>query len=342
MNSCKAEENSAPLPPSSNTGATTPFPPLTVSPDWFSLTFPPDFKLASLEEQMGRQYPNTTPQPLGFGGKGYSRSIKYGSAKVYYQGADNMGVHLELTGDAIRSCRDYRDLLGFAYEAGATCSRFDIACDDQGQRVLDIDQMTAAADNCAQLGAFRRYRPIKESTSNGRLLAHGVNFGSRQSEVYCRVYDKRLERIAHKVDLATLPAYHVRLEFELKNKTATAAFRSYLESGFINLAGLLGGFCSKYLSFREVNPADSHRYRWAVSGWWSSFLETLPRVQTVIDRAISTIHKKAKWFQVSVAHTFAILLKSPLYGSDWLQGHVASAVRRLTEEDLNLANDVPF
>jgi len=122
-------------PPSSITGVTETTIRQTCSPDWFSLTFKEGCSsLVEIEKEVQRQFPESTPINLPFGGKGYRRTVKIGAAKILYDGSDSMGIHVELSGGAIRGCRDFFDFASFAYESGASCSRFDLAYDDKTRR----------------------------------------------------------------------------------------------------------------------------------------------------------------------------------------------------------------
>lgn len=328
-------------PPSYNMGAVDTLIALTIAPDWFSLTFPARVDLAIIRKELKRQFPSNECVELPFGGKGYPSQAQYGPARLFYGGPSDMGHHVQFPGQAIRECRDLHDFLAFAYESGASASRFDIACDDKEAKILDISRLIETSEKGAQLGSFRAIEPKKKFSNKCELIAHGVNFGSRQSEIFCRVYDKSLEQNAKSKD-AVLPAGSwLRMEFELKGKNATQAFFSYVESNFKNLSAIFGGYVSRYLSFR-VPSSDSNRSRWAVAPWWSSFLESIPKASIIIERVKTSLLKKALWFQTSCSKSLAILMRSPSFGKVWLSSLLHDRTLRLTPADIHMSLEDPF
>lgn len=317
---------------------------LSIVPDWFSLTFQKSsLTLATLETELQRQFPTATPEPMPSGRYGYRRGSKIGAAFLYWDGhRQDMGFHVQFSGEAIRSARDIFDFCCWSVEQEAKASRFDIACDDKTGKYLDIDRMTATAQATGQLGAFQKHRVFSEQASTGALTGNCIYFGSRTANVFARAYDKRLDMLRKVKEGEELPTIWNRLEFELKNEQANAAFQRFVTEGQSCLPSLFGFYADRYLSFRVPSSDDSNRSRWAVASWWQSFIEQIPRASIVLDKAVSTIHKKAAWFAKSVKKTVALLLESPDYGAEWLKFQIQRGLHSMTEQDRAMAMDTPF
>ena len=84
-------------------------------------------------------------------------------------------------------------LIAQLIQLGGRARRVDIAFDDR-RGALSIDTIKQAWIQGKAVTHFQQMRPIATYGRNGRLTAYGVNFGSRRSDSYVRIYDKGLER----------------------------------------------------------------------------------------------------------------------------------------------------
>ena len=120
-------------------------------------------------------------------------------------GGNNDTVHFQITGHgckhlfASRSCRFLHHWISTVL-CCKHLARIDLAFDD-----YDGLHTCEAAENVSRLGGFKRSRGFSPKVSNGdewdwdeqgnKLFSREErNFGSRQSRVYWRVYNKKLER----------------------------------------------------------------------------------------------------------------------------------------------------
>ena len=100
-------------------------------------------------------------------------------------------------------------------------------------------------------------------------------YGGRSSELYCRIYDKALER-------GYSDGRHwVRCETVFKGD------RAY---NFIKNDDPIGtkycGVLKNYIRFVEPNENDSNKRRWNVSKWWDKFLGDCKRISVCSPKTV--------------------------------------------------------
>lgn len=161
-------------------------------------------------------------------------------------------------------------------------TRLDVAYDDM-TGLLNIDQICDKTRLQEFVSRIQRYEAIYGSNGNS------VNFGSKGSNVFIRIYDKARERGF------TDGRHWVRCELQLRKENAC---------GFVNklpnssLSELYHGVLKNYLSFREVNENDTNKRRWVESSWWTSFLDNA--------RAVSIVEKPGVIYNLSACEKYVL------------------------------------
>lgn len=135
-------------------------------------------------------------------------------------------------------------------------TRLDVAFDDM-TGVFDINTV---CDESRQEHFTARSKKYQAIYSNG---GNSVLFGSRQSNVLIRIYDKAKERGYMDPDL-----HWIRCEIQLKDVNALG-FVEKLE--FFDLRDVYLGVINNYLSFKTPTE-DSNKRRWPVADWWEIFI----------------------------------------------------------------------
>ena len=128
------------------------------------------------------------------GARGYMDRLYFGCISVHYNGREDMGVWVELSGQGCRNFEDlttlpgkWDDLFSFIHHENLHMTRLDVAFDDH-TGILDIDRI--AQDTEAQRYVSRmNWWEVTRSCK-------GVScqIGSPQSKVLVRIYDKAAER----------------------------------------------------------------------------------------------------------------------------------------------------
>lgn len=289
----------APAPPAGNTGAQN----TQLLPDWLGLTF----KETSLERVLilfGRDQ----EWQATHGAQGYRAGYVRGDVKVFHDGAPDMGVHVEVSGQGCRQLEaeevvlDWQVSLVTWLAEGAKFSRLDLAIDDRAG-LTNVQQVREAAEAGLVVSRWRDADPRgRVCLKTGERKGQGCYFGSPQSKAVLRVYDKAAEQ-TEKGEAVEGP--WVRWELQLRDERADMMARllAYCCNDDQPAGELVLGVLSSYIEFKDRGE-DTNRSRWSASAWWSAFLGSVEKVSLGTAPAIRTLEKVRAWFK-RIAPTFA-------------------------------------
>ena len=227
---------------------------------------------------------------------GYRAAFHYGGMWILYDGADDMGVCVEFSG---QGCRQYEssgsrplselvDQIAGKLEYHIT--RLDVAFDDidhDGKGLLDISKIFYLTLHDRYISKFRgaegQYSKKHSNDGNQNPPAFSIYFGSAQSNIRFRIYDKSLER-------GGLGYHWVRFEMQLRDECAL---------NFLRQPGTIGtkfcGVVNNYLRF-IVPSKDSNRRRWPSPVWWTAFLSSADRISLFSRKGVDyNLHKLEKF-----------------------------------------------
>lgn len=111
-----------------------------------------------------------------------------------------------------------------------------------------------------------RFKVVNKEPVVGRTL----NFGSRQSEVFCRFYDKLAEQLQKKQPIPENCTSWTRCEFEFKNSASMSVLNAFLDYDDYNFGNYMRGVANNYVSF--IVRSKNNVSRCPVKKWWSEFL----------------------------------------------------------------------
>lgn len=290
------------LPPYTNRGAqiTIPTENRTLV-DWVAFTIKtPDPKEAlsiiSLDSSLFVELPK--------GGNGYLKALSFGQIKVFYEGRPEMGCHVVMSGEGCRlyesqfSNSPWFPLFSSLKDHKANFTRLDIATDNI-DRQLCLEKIRQAILNKEIRTRFNKAKEIKEHSlsRDGASLdeGHTISFGSRQSRLFIRFYDKAAQ--------FSLPGHWTRAELELKTERANIAVE-YLVSG--KPIGLLfSGIINQNLALVESSEANISRC--PVQDWWHEWLGTTEKIKLTTAKAIKYVEEVMHYYEKQHASNFAML-----------------------------------
>lgn len=284
--------------------------------DWAAFTFKPDnpyevleiLKLdAALFTEMER------------GHYGYSRTLRSGSIAIFYEGRENMGCHVTMTG---QGCRQYEaqftespwlDLFTNALAHKATFTRLDLAHDNVDS-TLDLEKLKSAVLNQEIRTRFKSASQIQGyGLSRGAYQAetgdNTIYFGKRSSRVFLRFYDKSAQ--------LGLPFVWRRAEFELKDKRAQEAVK-LLASG-IPAGQLFVGILNQYLAV--INSDNLNTSRCTVQDWWAAWLQSTEKIKLTTTPQIKTVEEAMAYLQKQYAPLLAVIRE--YLGRNGFEGYVS-------------------
>ena len=202
---------------------------------------------------------------------GYKDRLYYDGISIHYNGREDMGVCCEMSGKGCRTWEKYgnSDYDGLFSEILANYSdnsdkrqmnltRLDVAYDDF-TGVLDLPQLCIETQLHNFVSRFKDWQVI----FGNKGIA--VNHGSNKSNVYIRIYDKRLEQ-----NVQDLIDHWVRCELQIRKECAI---------GFIMLKDTIE---NKYFStlnnyLRYIVPSESNESNSRIldtAPYWLKFIQS--------------------------------------------------------------------
>ena len=232
-------------------------------------------------------------------GNGYTHRHHFGGVSISFIDGDMSHVGgfylLEMSGQGCRTFETYGNgnydnlFMLVRNEQGKVrmaqdvrLTRLDVAFDDMSG-LFNIDTICDKTRLQEFVSRIQRFESIYGSKGNS------VNFGSKGSNIFIRIYDKARERGF------TDGRHWIRCELQLRKENAC---------GFVNklpgntLSGLYTGVLKNYLSFREPDLDDSNKRRWDESSWWTAFLDNA--------RAISVAEKPGVIYNLSACEKYVL------------------------------------
>lgn len=239
--------------------------------DWLTFTCKAD-GLDSVRALLGLS--DVPWQQMDKGRNGYRQRLCFENISILYDGADNMGICVDMSGQGCRAFETYSSIswgnlflsLSFSPD-DYKITRLDIAFDDH-TGLLDIDRIQDDTDDHLYVSRSRTWKV--EYGSAGTTIYHG----SPKSNMYIRIYDKAAEQL--------LDTHWIRVELQMRDEIA---------SGFVD--GLLHrpvgvqfrGVLHNYL--RYVVPVDdTNMSRWPMADYWEKLLDNVQAIRVWSDPGV--------------------------------------------------------
>lgn len=207
-------------------------------------------------------------QRMDKGRNGYRQRWFFENISILFDGADNMGVCVDMSGTGCRAFETYsiiswQELIEIIYFSSEdyNVTRLDMAFDDH-TGILDIDVLQDDTDDHMYVSRSRQWKV--EYGSDGTTIYHG----SPRSNMYIRIYDKAAERGLENV-------HWIRVEMQMRDEIAFGFL-----SGLINkpIGDHFRGVLHNYLRY-VVNPGtDENMSRWPMTDYWAELIAGIQRV----------------------------------------------------------------
>ena len=248
------------------------------------------------------------------GSNGYKSSLRHSfyPVTILYDGRGDMGIHVNITGSAIsyalecfvESIKVLAPFGDYAVEysndsmmarylrhisESGKFTRVDLAIDDKGCNYYSVNDVHEICDSDRCMTRFRKYRPEYERSFNGDITGNTLYIGKRQSEIFLRIYDKRLEQIQKtKKDCGF---EWVRWELELKKDRANMAVNHLLSGRALGAVAI--GILSNY--FRIIVKNNSNISRCSTDPLWEEFIDNVDKLRLTISKTEKTLESKKEW-----------------------------------------------
>lgn len=250
------------------------------------------------------------------GGMGYKKSMRYDGIVCFYDGNEDMGCHISMTGHGCRvyenlhssiglQCWNYlfRDVLSI----GGSFSRLDIAIDNVDGR-LSLARINHAVKTKSIRSRYKRSRCITDeslSRAPGQIESQTRYFGSMDSRCFIRFYNKAAEQeLKHDLASGSLGRW-VRCELVLRDDRASVAV-DQIVSG-MPIGQLVVAAVNNYLAVIKVT--ESNISRCPLRRWWARWLGTTEKLKLTTQKAIKTIVQVKDHIMRQYSASFAMIKK---------------------------------
>lgn len=294
--------------PSNNMGSenTTPVVPLAptenrVLIDWLSWTLTDVSEPYEAMGSLGVRGLAFSASP--YGGMGYRQSLRSGNIVIYFDGAENMGCHISMTG---QGCRQYeaasgyddcwRILLERLANIGAHITRLDLAIDniDHG---LDLDLVEDAIRSHEVRSRFRRSQLVENLSLSPDQPGQGrtLYVGAKGSRLKIRFYDK-----AAQLELSDI--HWVRCELQCMAERAQAV-ASHILDGY-SIGDIAVRVLNQY--FVLIDLDDINKSRCPHKFWWAAWLQSTEKLRLTTAKAVKVIEMTMEFVKSQYAPTLAM------------------------------------
>ena len=208
-------------------------------------------------------------QRMDKGRNGYKGRYSFENISILYDGAENMGVCVDLTGTGCRAFETYSTInwtelmqILFYNSGDYNVTRLDMAFDDH-TGILDIDVLRDDTDDHMYVSRSRTWKV--EYGSSGTTIYHG----SPKSDMYIRIYDKAAER-----DLENV--HWIRVEMQMRDEIAAG----FIDGLMIHPVGdQFRGVLHNYLRYVQDPGVDTNMSRWPMTKYWSDLIQGIAQIR---------------------------------------------------------------
>ncbi|NLK93384.1 MAG: replication initiation factor domain-containing protein, partial [Bacteroidales bacterium] len=226
------------------------------------------------------------------GNYGYKLQKYSEGIRIYYDGNEDMGIHLQISGDGMRRLENRKNFswdsfLRNAFFFDAKITRLDVAIDDK-KGYLNMDVLNDKINKGECVSRFKTCNTIhKQLIVNGDTAGKTINFGSNTSIVKFRIYDKLLEQGIQRDlvkmkenNIDILNPHWIRFEMQLRDDRAEIFALYYANpDNKLELGEMAKRVINNYLKFVDANEFDTNRSRWNTSQFWTRFIDTLEKLK---------------------------------------------------------------
>lgn len=251
---------------------------------------------------------------------------------------DRMGVHVMITGTGCRHYEARRSLQELivvlvAMDKDSNFTRIDLAIDDIGSNVVNFTRIHKAAISGNFTSRWNKWDEVNSrECASGAFIGRTMYFGSQSSDIFCRIYDKTLERQANADKGTEIPESWTRMEIVYKKERAKLL--AYYLIDHDNVGVLIRETLNNYARFlqRPRKSGDSNKSRWPSAKWWDMLLGCVGTLQLTIQREEKTIDDMANWLDAQIGPTLAAIMTAKEGESDWLHKIISDGAGRLKQK----------
>ena len=277
------------------------------------------------------------------GGYGYKKQFYYNNIKIYFDGKENMGVHVLMSGEGVRCLEasngfNWNDFLYLLLNwFNARITRMDAAIDDK-EGVLDLQLLEEKMRKAEVVSKWKYGHPMgRIKLATGGIEGHTLYFGEFKSDIFCRFYDKReKEKEKYKKQGKELPEHWIRCELEMHKEIAHNFATQYAGLGNRKPLGqLFIEILNNYM--RVTDKADGiNRYEWENCEMWDAFIHTTEKLALTTKPMEKKVEDLYTWVKQSVSPSLFVLFKAAYGDMDFFHELVKEGSHRLSKKHIQM------
>ncbi|MBU4643159.1 replication initiation factor domain-containing protein, partial [Bacillus toyonensis] len=314
--------------------------PLRACIDWVQVTFKDISTEYLVTRILGLDFARFND--LEVGQYGYRRCLMYGNIMIYYDGRPDMGIHLQMSGQGCRQYESYdvkvwSELFRAVFYHKSKFSRLDVAIDDF-KPYFEIPKLIEKIKNRELVSKFKDATRIEKiDIESGESKGNTIYYGSPQSRIQIRMYEKDLERAGKGFELEEGIEAWNRTEIQARNERAQkiAGIIASNENGDEEIGQVVRGILSCYLDFKDSGK-DSNRSRWKTSEFWESFLGGVQKLRLTDIAPDRTVERSLTWVDNQVTPTLAMLALTFDEDVEVVHELIKDGVGRLTDKEYKM------
>ena len=243
--------------------------------DWVSFTSKID-STETIMERIGLKASNKVTWESAKGAHGYKDRLSFGKISIHYNGREDMGIWVEMSGQGCRAFEEYsettyKELFEWILDQSkkqVKITRLDVAFDDHAG-LLDIDKIFEDTKNGHFVSRFYTH------SYQGGTMGMSVDHGRKGSKTLIRIYDKAAERKL--ID----GSHWIRVELQFRDERAMQFVGEFIkaedESKYIGTVFM--SVLNNYLRYVVPEDNDVNRWRWEMTDYWSRLTECAESIQ---------------------------------------------------------------
>ena len=265
------------------------------------------------------------------GNLGYKKQKICGNIRILYDGTENMGIHVIITGKGCREYEEKNDILELIDRINGydgKISRIDVAIDDETGKIIPFEKII---QDVREGNIVSRWRSsveiIKRDIQKRKKTGQTVMLGSRKSDICMRIYDKALEQ-GKKAEKWT------RMEIEFKGKKAKA-MQNILIFHECEIGEIISKIVNNYVRFVEKSK-DKNKSRWKTKRYWKNIVKETGRLSLTRKPEKKTVADVRNWVRKQVSPSLAVLLLDAGGDIKSILGIISEGKTRLKTKHLNM------
>lgn len=290
---------------------------LTLSVDWLSCTFNLGLDCEAVLSTLHLDLDKFVMQDYSF--YGYKSLLEYNGIRVLLDHKDSSFM-LDFTGSGCRfyemldHCYTWSDVFNILSMYECSFTRIDLALDAFNLNTFNIRTMYKKACRGETKGRFRVFDfHERRNFSDGTVLGETLYFGSPDSRIRFRFYNKLDERVARNYEVNENIKKWIRFEICFRKEHACSVIQ-LITLKLDTPEGIFFGVLRNYLLFLKPSDSDSNKWRWSVCSWWEHFLKNKEKVRLAQVYVEPTVFKKCGWLNDSVSKTAAFVTMCGEFG----------------------------